>query len=188
MIISISGKPGSGKSSVAKIISKKLDMKRYYIGQIQRDIAKKKGITINELSKIEEKDDSTDRMVEGMIEKLGKTEDNFVIESRTAFHFIPQSIKIFLDVSDEEGAKRVFNESKEALKKRNEPLYNNIEQVKKANKERMESEKKRYKEYYGIDPYDHKKYDLVIDTTDLSIKETVNRISDYLNKTYLNKP
>ena len=89
MIISISGKPGSGKSTIAKIISEKLKMKRYYMGQIRRDMARKMGLTIDEFNKLGEKEDFTDKEIEKYVEKLGKTEDNFIIESRTAFHFIP---------------------------------------------------------------------------------------------------
>ncbi|NCN22588.1 hypothetical protein GW934_03820, partial [Candidatus Falkowbacteria bacterium] len=51
--------------------------------------------------------------------KLGETEDNFIIEGRTSWYFIPNSLKIYLDVSLEEGAKRIFLSLK-AKNERNE--------------------------------------------------------------------
>ncbi len=182
MIISISGKPGSGKSSVAKILSEKLKMKRYYMGEIRREMARKKGMTIHEFNMLGEKEDFTDKEVDDFVEKLGNEEDNFVIESRTAFHFIPNSKKIFLYVSDDEGAKRILNENKEALEERNEPLYKTIEEVKKKNRERMESDDRRYKKYYGIEWDQKKNFDYFLDTTNLTIKETVNMILEYINQ------
>lgn len=180
MIISISGKVGSGKTSMANILAKKLKMKRYHMGQIRREMARKKGITIQEYNKLGEKSNETDIEVENYVEKLGKEKDNFIIESRTAFHFIPHSIKIFLDVSDEEGAKRIFNESKEALKKRNEPLYKTIKEVKKVNSERMKSDAKRYKKYYGINWADPNNFDFVLDTTNLNVEQVTQIVLGYI--------
>ena len=47
MIITISGKPGSGKSTVAKEAAKKLKLKYYCIGDFQRKIARKKSISLS---------------------------------------------------------------------------------------------------------------------------------------------
>lgn len=44
MIITISGYPGSGKSTIADIIAKKLKLKRYSVGNFRRELAKKRGI------------------------------------------------------------------------------------------------------------------------------------------------
>ena len=53
-----------------------------------------------------------------------------------------------------------------------------IDQIRK----REESEKKRYKQYYGVDYSDKKLYNLVIDTTKLSPDEVVERIMEFMNK------
>jgi len=60
MIITISGKAGSGKSTVAKQLAKKLNLKHYSIGDIMRKLAKEKNISLNELSKLAEKDKTID--------------------------------------------------------------------------------------------------------------------------------
>ena len=98
MIITISGKPGSGKSTIAKIIAKKLNLRYYSMGDIQRQIAKEKNITINELGKLEEKSDEIDKQIEEKQENLGKDEDNFILDSRLGYHYIPNSLKLFLQL------------------------------------------------------------------------------------------
>ncbi|MCH9028900.1 MAG: nucleoside monophosphate kinase, partial [Bacteroidetes bacterium] len=61
MIITISGKAGSGKSTVAKELARKLELKHYSIGDLMRQMAKEKNISLTELGKLAEKDDSIDK-------------------------------------------------------------------------------------------------------------------------------
>ena len=49
-------------------------------------------------------------------------------------------------------------------------------------RERESSERKRYKQYYGIDYYDEDMYSLVIDTTKMNVKEVVGRIIGKIKK------
>jgi len=170
MIITISGKVGSGKSSIGKFVAEKLGFKYYCIGDLRREMARKRGITIWELNKIGEKDPSTDKGPDKFAEDKGKTEDNFVMEGRTSFHFIPQSLKIFLDVDPKIGAKRVF------IHERNREKYKNFEEAIKKINERHESDNKRYKKYYNLDVFDKKNYDYIINTTNLTIKEVADKI------------
>jgi cytidylate kinase len=48
MIISIGGTHGSGKSTIAKMLAKKLNWPHYYMGGLRRETAKKKGLTLAE--------------------------------------------------------------------------------------------------------------------------------------------
>ena len=91
MIITISGIAGSGKSTVAKLLAKKLNYKHYSIGDFMREIAKQRKTTLLELSKEAEKDSSIDKELDQKQIELGKTQDNFVIDSRLGFHFIKNS-------------------------------------------------------------------------------------------------
>jgi cytidylate kinase len=182
MIISFSGMAGAGKSTVAELLSKKLGIKRYYIGGMRRDMAKKRGMTLEEYNKLGETDISTDKEVDLFQEELGKKEDDFIIEGRTSFHFIPHSIKIFLDVDPYIGAKRIFS-AKNQKASRNESESASIEELMIKNKERADCDRKRYKKYYGIsDCYDKHNFDYVLDTTNLSPNEIVLKIIYYLEK------
>jgi len=177
MIISISGPPGSGKNTIAKLLAKKLKMKHYSIGDLRGKMALERGMTIDELNKLGEKEDFTDKEADEYQEKLGVTEDNFVIDGRLSFYFIPHSVKIYLDVSVEEGAKRIFENPR-----KDEKRYDSIKETIKANKARIASDKKRYKKYYNIDCYDKSHYDIVIDTTKLTADKVVEKILLFLKK------
>ncbi len=181
MIITLSGLPGSGKSTVAKILAEKLGFKRYYAGGMRREAAKKLGMTIEEFNKLGEKDFSTDKPVDDFLAKIGKEEDNLVVEGRTAFHFIPNSIKVFLDVDLKEGARRIFEEKKNA-NDRNEKATGSIEEELKNLQERMESDEKRYMKYYGFRCYDKSNYDLIVDTTKLTPQEVSQKILEFIKK------
>ena len=174
MIITIGGTLGSGKSTVAKLLSKKINYRHYSSGDFMRGLAEERKISLLELSKIAEKDKSIDLEIDERQIQLGRKEDNFVIDGRLSFHFIPDSIKIFLDASFEERAKRIL-----ADKIRKEHNVD-LESTKAKMKTREESEKKRYKEYYNIDINDQNHYDLIIDTSNLTPEEVVNKILEFI--------
>ena len=114
MIITVSGRAGAGKSTLAKALARRLRLKRYSSGDLQRQIAKDKGISLLDLSRLEEKSDEIDVLVDKRTAALGKTEDNFVIDGRLTFHFIPHAtLKIFLDADIRERARRIFRDRRE---------------------------------------------------------------------------
>ena len=170
MIITISGKAGSGKSTVAKELAKRLHLKHYSIGDLMRQMAKERNISLLELGKIAEKDKSIDKELDERQMKL-RTEDDFEIDGRLTAYFIPNAdVKIFLECEDRVRAERILKDERKDEKNRD------INEVISKIREREASERKRYKQYYGIDYYDEEMYNLVIDTTNLSVKEVVDRI------------
>ncbi|MBI4918294.1 nucleoside monophosphate kinase [archaeon] len=176
MKITVSGNLGSGKSTVAKMLAKKYNLKHYSTGDFMRKMAEDRGITLLELSKIADKDKRIDKEIDNMTKSLTK-EDNFVMDSRLAFHFLPESIKIFLKVSPDVSAKRIFKEG------RKDEKYNvDLEKTKQNILTRFESERKRYAEYYGIDYTQEKHYDLVVDTDNKTPEEVLNKIVEYIEK------
>lgn len=176
MIITISGKPGSGKSTIADILAKKFGMKRFSAGDFRRELAKKKGMTIGELNKLGEKEFFTDKDADEWQKKIGKTEDNFIIDGRLSYHFIPGSLKIFLDASPETGAKRIMKQ------KREEENFSDLKTAIKYWHQRINSDKKRYKKYYNLDPYKLNNFDFVLDSSNLSSEETADRISSFIEQ------
>jgi len=174
MIISISGTPGSGKSTLAKFLEQKLKWSRYYMGGLMRKYAKDHNMTLEELNDLCLKDSKIDKDVDLYQTKLGKEHDNFIIEGRTSWHFIPKSLKIFVYVDVEEAAKRIFKDETE----RNEKKYHSVEQTKHAILERMTNDSERYRKYYKIEVYDPSNYDVVIDTTGLTIEQAEEKILD----------
>jgi cytidylate kinase len=182
MIITISGKPGSGKSTIGKRLAEHFQMPRYYMGGLRRKMAEERGMTLAAFNRLGEQEAFTDKDVDAFATELGKKEKSFVIEGRTAFHFVPKGVHIFLDVEPEEGARRIFGHLKQDPKNtRNEDVgLNSVEDVLRSNKERMESDTRRYAKYYDLDVFDPKHYDIVLDTTHVAPDEVFSRILDLL--------
>lgn len=177
MIITIAGELGSGKSVVADDAAKKYGLKRYSAGDLMREMAKEKGISLLELNKLAEKDPAIDKEIDAKTKALAEKEDNFVIDSRIAFHFIPNSIKIYLKVDPEEAARRIIKR-----KQTGEEGETDLEEAKKHVLERRQSEKERYQKYYGIDVTDESQYDIIFDTTHTKHQEGIDAILDLVDK------
>ena len=157
--------PGSGKSSVAKLLAKKLGYKRFSSGDFQRNLAKERGLIIKELGDLEAKDPELDMLVDKRQEEFGKKYDNFVIDAWLGAKFIPHSKKIFLYAEQETRAKRIFNDKSNKQRMDSEKLQD-FEQTKTNMIKRDKVNVERWKKYY----------DLVIDTTNITVKEVVDKI------------
>jgi predicted cytidylate kinase len=181
MIVSIGGQAGSGKSTIAKLLSYKLGYKVYHVGDIRRHMAREKSLTIAEFNKLGESDPTTDKQPDEYQKKLGEEQDNFVIDGRTSFHFIPKSVKVYLDAHLEERAKRVFKDERVS------EHFHNMDDVRAALAEREKSDSSRYKNYYNIDCFNKENYDLVIDTTNMKPEDIVDKILLYLREKKLIK-
>ncbi|MBI3036735.1 nucleoside monophosphate kinase [Candidatus Woesearchaeota archaeon] len=183
MIITISGVPGSGKSTVAKLVARKLGFRHYSAGDFMREIAAKRHMSLLEVSKIAEKDRSIDKELDERTMKLGKNEDDFVMDSRLAYHFIPNSFKVFLKVDGKEAARRIFSDMQKKLKGRKvEKESKTLAATLAAIKKRRKSEELRYRKYYNLNPYGTKQYDLVIDTTRATPEKVVEKVVTAVKK------
>lgn len=139
-----------------------------------REMAAEQGLSILELSKAAENRESIDREIDARTVRMAETSDELVIDARLGWHFVPHSVKVFLDVRPEVAADRIFNAGRGT-----ESENVTLEETERAIRERTESERKRYLDYYDLD-YTAGEYDLVIDTSDLMIDEVVKAIVDYV--------
>ena len=176
MIITISGEAGSGKSTCARGIAAKFRLKHYSTGDLMREIAAGRHLSLAEISKVAEKDRTIDEELDQRQIKLGKNEDNFIIDGRLSAHFIPHAIKVFVTAGLEERAKRIFGA------KRAEESFPSLEAAKKAVSERQESEIRRYMAWYNYNPYDPKAYDIVYDTTGKAIEKMLGELTSLIEK------
>jgi len=176
MIITISGEPGSGKSVVAKALAKKLGLKHYSAGDFMREMAEKRKMSILELTNVADKDPSIDREIDERTKQLAK-QDNFIIDSRLAFKFIPSAAKIFLKVDSKIAAERIFN-----ARRQDEEENITLAKTEQNIIRRLHSEQGRYKKLYKIDYLDEKNYDLVINTSKSTVEEITDKIVEFLRK------
>lgn len=174
MIISITGGPGTGKTSVGKLLAKRLGYNYYSMGELRGKMALERGLTINELNKVGESDASTDTTADDYQRELGNKEDNFVIEGRLSWHFIPHSFKVMLTCDPDEAARRIYEARKaEPDERQDEPEYASVDEAKAAIKERIESDVRRYQKYYQIDYRDPAHFDFVLETAPIKGVEAV---------------
>ena len=164
MMITICGKPGSGKSTVARYLAERLHYKFVSVGNEARKIAKKMNISVLELSRLAEKDEKIDKLIDSTHLKY-KNISRIVMDSRVAFYFFPKSLKIYLNVRPEVAARRILGA------KRPTERVKNFKETLKQVKERIVFEQRRYKKYYNVDIYDVKNYDVIIDTSNLGLDE-----------------
>lgn len=172
MIITISGLPGSGKSTVAKKLAERLGYRFYSMGDIRGKAAEERELTIDQFNALPE---NTDAIADDFQKRLGETEDNFVDDGRLAWFFIPQSFKVFLDVQPKIAAERIFA-GRHAAGRGDEPAYANMGEVEKTLSARVESDAMRYKRLYNITFPDRTVFDLVLDTSNMTQAETVDQI------------
>ncbi len=179
MIITITGKPGSGKSTIAKRLAEKLQFKHYDMGALQRQMARERGLTLEEWQGVNEKDASIDQKLDAYQKDLGKKEDNVVLEGRMSHVMIPHAVKIYLDVDLHEAAHRIFLEKRNSH--HNEKAYASEESLYEAIVARMKSEDMRWEKTYGVTmPHDPSKFDLFLDTTTLSIDEVFEKVYTFV--------
>lgn len=175
MIVSIAGRPGSGKSTVARALAARLGLDHVSAGDFMREMAVEHGVSVLEFGAIAEQDPEIDRAIDGRSRTMGESADDFIIDARLAWYFIPHSIKVFLDVSLEVAAVRIFGDHR-GSETENVDLVATMRNIER----RAASESKRYDDYYGIDYLDPSNYDLVIDTSALDVDEVVEAIADFL--------
>ena len=177
MIISLTGKPCSGKSSIAKILKDKYNFKVYSVGEMFKDEAHKRDMTAEEFNKFLMSDPKFDNFIDEKTVELGKLwkNENVVFDSRLAWHFIPHSFKVFVDLDNEELARRLVNSDRVGKEK-----YENEKDAFKTIIGRFNAENKRYKKFYGVDNTDMKNYNLVIS----SKNKTPEELADFIYLKY----
>ncbi|MGV8172481.1 MAG: cytidylate kinase family protein [Candidatus Woesearchaeota archaeon] len=175
MIITISGQACSGKTTVGKLLAKRLKYEFFDIGTLRKNAAKVYGMTIEEYNVYGMMHPETDMDADAETIRLGKTLDNFVIQGRLAYHFIPKSFKVYLTVDPDIAAKRIFLDKDPSRNSKSKTA--DLDEIKRLNKERDQSDILRYDKIYGIKDFTEKQnYDLVIDTSNITPEQVVDKI------------
>jgi len=102
MIITITGKPCSGKGTVSKIFCDKYKFEYISAGQLMRDIAVEKNF--EDILSFTQSDNikDTDIAVEKWTAKIGETrlDEDIIIDARLAWFTIPKSFKVSASFGD----------------------------------------------------------------------------------------
>jgi cytidylate kinase len=175
MIVVIDGPSGSGKTTIGKYIAEKFNLRFISAGEMFRTMADESGYDSNEPKqfkrwhKLTEADLSFDEKLDKRMVAEAK-KGNCVTQGRISAFFVDKyDVAFFIKIDPRIAASRVGGRDKQKFK-----------EALRTNKERDESNKKRYKELYDIDYLgDMRPYNFIIDTSYLTIEqecELVERI------------
>ncbi len=172
VVIAVSGQPASGKTTIARKLAEMYGLRYVSNGMLFRKLAEELGISFIELHKRAEQDYTIDKMIdEKAIEEAKK--GDIVIEGHLAGWILKDiaDVKIYL--------KADINLRAERLAKRD---GKSIEEALAEIKFREENNRNRYLKIYGIDIRDLSVFDIVIDTTYLTVEEVLEILKSYIDK------
>ncbi len=144
-------------------------------------MAQKEGMSTLEYNLYAEKNREIDKKIDAITAGLNQSQENLIVDSRLAWHFIKKSYKVYLYLRPEIAAERILKDEKREKEK-----YPDYDTALKAIKSRRESELKRFQSLYGVELDDQANYDLVINTEAKSPKAIADQITQGLEKNFLN--
>lgn len=171
VVITVSGPPGSGKSTVAKKIAAQLGLRYVSAGQLFREMAEARGISVVDLNRQAEQDYSIDKEVDNRSLVEAK-KGNAVIEGHlTGWVIRDADLKIYLNAPLEVRAKRIAQ--RESI-----PLDEAVRET----MERETSEKERFRKIYGFNLDRLNDFDLVIDTSNYELEDLLEVVMCAISK------
>ncbi len=155
MLITVSGPPGSGTSTVADRLAAELGYEHVSGGDIFRALAAEEDLSLAELNERAEEDDSIDRDLDRRLRDTAIERDGVVLESRLSGWMAGEhaDLKVWLDAPVGVRAERIAEREEKTPAK-----------ALAETESREASERARYADYYGIDYADLSIYDLSLNT------------------------
>lgn len=182
MHITITGNLGSGKSTISKIIRDKYSFEIYSTGTIQRKLAIELGKTTLEMNELMCSNPQYDYMIDDTTTRTAKEnlDKRIIFDSRLAWNFVEASFKVFVTVNLDLAAKRVYHDCKRGSVEE----YLSELDAKEKLRARAETENERFKEMYGLEYFNFKNYNLIVDSSYNSPEEIAHLIMEEAEKFY----
>lgn len=157
MLITISGLPGSGTTTVSRLVADALGLELLPGGEVFRQMAAEAGMTLADFGVHAQDHPEIDRELDDRLE-VRAAAGGCVIESRLAGWLATRArlraVRVWVDCADEVRAARVAEREGTSL---GQALLDNAE--------RSGLERARYQAVYGVDLDDRSTYDLILDST-----------------------
>ena len=174
MLVTISGLPGSGTSTVAQLVADALALPHVDGGTVFRAMAADRGLEVADFSEIAEGDPAIDIELDTRLAEIARAGE-VVLESRLA---------AWIAANEAVAATKVWIDGDEAIRAARVGVRESVDPATAlaANRAREASERLRYRTIYGIDLDDRSLYDLVIDSTNATPEALAESIVLTANK------
>ncbi|MCB9809134.1 AAA family ATPase [Candidatus Nomurabacteria bacterium] len=177
--ITLAGRLGAGKSSTGDLLAQELGYKRFSGGKFFRDEANARGMNFKDFHGLAEKDPSIDLVLDERQKKFLNTQEHYVIDSRLGHVFAPRAFNVFLEIDEHVAAERMLKDAVQNPDRQSESHITTVAEMIVANRARVESNRKRYKELYGIEDHlDTTDCNIVVDTGNNDLATVVKIIKD----------
>ena len=162
MHITITGKLGSGKSTICNLLRDTHGFQTYSTGAIHREIALQNKVSTLDMNQLMAKDHSYDNAIDSATTRISleRKDETVIFDSRMAWNFAVNSFKVFVAVDPLAAAERIINNPRGE-----EEVYADLEDARQKLAERSRLENERFIAIYGVDYYDYANYNLIIDST-----------------------
>jgi cytidylate kinase len=154
MKITVSGPPGSGTTTLARSLAERHGFELVSAGEMFRDLAKERGLSVAGFGELAEKDITIDALIDVRQKEMAKTRDNIVVEGRLSGWMVEDAdLRIWLNAPIACRAKRIATrDGMDEYTARELTL------------QREESERIRYRNYYRIEIDDLSPYHLAMNS------------------------
>ena len=157
------------------MLAERLGVRRVSIGDLYRRMAAEHGMTALQFNLHSELDDKVDHHIDQLQYDIAASGERLVVDSRLAWHFFTDALKVHLIADPVVAARRVLARPGDAVES-----YGSVEQARRHLAHRSDSERQRFLARYGVDKADLRNYDLICDTTRADAEQVVTRIVETL--------
>jgi cytidylate kinase len=170
LLITVSGLPGSGTTTLSRLVAAALHLDRVPGGEVFRQLAAESGMTLAEFGLHAQEHPEIDLELDARLEARAR-EGSCVIESRLAGWLATNAgllaVRAWVDCDERVRAERVAERD-----------GTSVDQAQRDNAERAALEHARYVQAYGIDLDDRSPYDLILDSTATSAADLADQVID----------
>lgn len=166
--VTVGGLPGTGTSTLCRLLEIELRLPHIYAGQIFREEAVERGLSLAEFNALSQHDPEIDRALDDrQLEYLRS--GGLILEGRLsgwlAHRYGIPAFKTWVECSVEERVRRLVERD-----------GGDAETQKRLMEDREARERDRYRRYYGVDLDDTSIYDLVVDSTSKAPEDLLQEV------------